>query len=72
MIKAVVKSKGNEAKTSVKVRCKGAKTLLAETAAIVAAVCRSAQGNVGELTPEVIMELAKNMLEDKGACIKEE
>lgn len=72
MIKIVIKGKGDEVKCRTKVRCKGTKRLVAETVAVVAAVCMVAQGHNEKFTPEMVMNMAKDVLEGKKGPLKED
>lgn len=71
MIKIVVKGKGTKVDRKIKTRCKGTARLFAETVAIVAGACELAHDAYEKITPEMIMNAAKKVLEGKDAILKE-
>lgn len=72
MIKVIVKGKDDNVRTRTKIRCKGTKRLVAETVAVVVAVCKLAQGQDERITPEMIMNMANDVLEGKEGLLKED
>ena len=66
MIKVrVVTTRGGVIRSKTKIDCKGNKALVAECMAAIGGVCEIAQKNIPGLTPEILLKLAGEMIEDK-------
>ena len=73
MIKVVVKGNGDEVKSRTKIRCSGDRRLIAEAVTAVVSVCAIARKNSDAVTPEMIIDAAKQVIENReNAILKEE